>query len=86
MYDSRLIPPETLAWAMDNAANELNAYLCEVDYYEVNGKNLPQAARQQALQCRIIASAAKHWVDREAWLSLAEQYEDTIAPGDRTGS
>ncbi|MFZ0306144.1 MAG: hypothetical protein WAL75_25900 [Terracidiphilus sp.] len=82
MYDTRLIPPETLEWAMNNAANELNAYLCEVDYREINGKKWPQIARAQALQCRIIGAVANRQADRESWLTLAEQFEDTIGPGD----
>ena len=82
MYDPHFIPPDTLSWVLDNAQNELNAYLCEVDYYEVNGNKWPKIARQQAFNCRLIAAAAARTEDRDSWLELADQYEDTIKPGD----
>jgi hypothetical protein len=79
MYDPRLIPPGLLGWVMVNAQNELNAYLCEIDYHKVN-KNWPQAARQQANNCRAIAAAAMREQDRDSWLELADLYEDSAAP------
>jgi hypothetical protein len=82
MYDPHFIPPDTLSWAMHNAQNELNAYLCEVDFYKMNGREWPQMARENAFRCRAIASAATRSVDRQSWLDLAQQYEDTIARGD----
>lgn len=66
MYDPHFLPPDTLTWAMNNAENELNAYLCEVDYNEVNGKEWPQMARENASRCRVIAAAAARPEDRES--------------------
>jgi hypothetical protein len=83
MYDPHFIPPDALSWAMANAQNELNAYLCEVDFYELYGNAWPQMAREQAFRCRAIASAATRPMDRESWLDLAQLYEDTIVTGDR---
>jgi hypothetical protein len=78
MYDPHFIPPETLAWVMENAQNELNAYLCEVDFYKVNGDKWPQMAREQAFLCREIAAAATRPEEKESWLDLAHLYESTI--------
>jgi hypothetical protein len=82
MYDPHFLPPETLTWAMNNAENELNAYLCEVDCYEVNGSEWPRMARMNAIHCRVIAGAATRPEERESWLRLAQDYENTIRPGE----
>ncbi len=78
MYNPELIPQSILKWVMNQAENELNAYLCEVDPYEVNGKEWPSIARGIASRCRALALAASDDAERTPWTQLAEDYEATI--------
>jgi hypothetical protein len=78
MYNSQDIPPAVMKWVMRQALNELNAYLCEGDPYEKNGKEWPADARGIAARCREVAAAATTLPETMEWLELANQYEDTI--------
>ncbi|HZP05654.1 MAG TPA: hypothetical protein VFB43_12205 [Terracidiphilus sp.] len=78
MYNPNLLPPETLSWVFSNAQNELHAYLCEIDYHAMHGKEWPKMAYRVALRCRSIAVVAAHKEDRDAWFELAKLYEDSI--------
>ncbi len=78
MYDTRSLAPETITWALDQASNELNAYLCEGDPYVDNGKYWPAIARMNAAHCRSVAAAATEQAERNQWLRLAKSYEETI--------
>jgi hypothetical protein len=78
MYNSQDIPPAVMQWVMRQALNELNAYLCEGDPYEQNGKEWPADARGIAARCREVAVAATKLSEKTEWLELANQYEDTI--------
>ena len=78
MYKPRDLSPATMQWVMRQALNELNAYLCETDIYERNGKEWPADARAIAAQCRAIAACATRAPEKAEWLGLAKQYEDTI--------
>ena len=78
MYKPQDISPATMQWVMRQALNELNAYLCEVDFYKQNGKEWPADARAIAAQCRTIAASATRTPEKAEWLGLANQYEDTI--------
>jgi hypothetical protein len=78
MYDPQDIPQITMQWVMRQALNELNAFLCEGDPYEHNGKEWPADARAIAAQCRTIAASATREPERDEWLGLANQYEGTI--------
>lgn len=80
MYDLNLIPSEALKWLIDNAQNELVAYLCEVDFRAMYGDKWPTMAREQASLCRDVAAAATEPTSKESWLDLARQYEGTITP------
>jgi hypothetical protein len=79
MYDKNLISPDVLGWLMNNAQNELSAYLCEVDFREMYGTKWPLMAREQASLCRSVAAAATEPEDAGPWLDLARQYEETTA-------
>lgn len=78
MYDMHALSPKTLGWVFDGAMNELNAYLCEVDFREMYGTEWPALARDIAARCYAIAEAATDGVNRQAWLRLAADYEETI--------
>jgi len=78
MYDAGALSSETLQWVMGNALNELNAYLCEVDIRAISGSAWPQAAREQAMLCRAVASAATNPRAKEEWIDMAKLYEETI--------
>jgi hypothetical protein len=78
MYDLHALKPEILGWVFDEAMNELHAYLCEVDFREMYGTEWPAMARETAADCRAVAQAATSAAKREAWLTLAHDYEGTI--------
>lgn len=80
MYDPRSLAPETLIWALDQASNELNAYLCEADPWKELGENWPATARETAVQCRAVAAAATQETERKSWLALAKSYDDAAQP------
>jgi hypothetical protein len=67
-----------MQWVLAQALNELNAYLCEGDPYEDNGKEWPMIARSNAAHCRAVAAAAMKRTEKDKWLELANQYEGTI--------
>jgi hypothetical protein len=78
MYNPQDLTPATMQWVMRQALNELNAYLCEVNPYEQNGKEWPADALAIAARCRAVAAAATGLPERTEWLQLAGQYEDSI--------
>lgn len=78
MYDAKKLTPEVIDWAFAYATNELNAYLCEVDFHQMYGPKWAKLARATASQCRVIAEAATDRPSRDSWLALARDYEDTI--------
>lgn len=78
MYDLHALSPKVLDWVCNEALNELNAYLCEVDFRRMYGNEWPEMAREAAASCRGVAKAATDVVSKEAWLSIAKEYEDTI--------
>jgi len=78
MLDAQKIPPATMQWVIRQALNELNAFLCEGDPYAQNGQDWPADARAIAVRCRAVAAAATETHEKEEWLELADQYEDTI--------
>jgi hypothetical protein len=78
MYNQQDIPPATMNWVMRQARNELNAHLCEVDFYEQNEKDWPADARAIAAECRTVAAAATSDAEKGAWFALAIEFEDTI--------
>lgn len=80
MYDPQSIPPDTLTWALGQALNELNAYLCEGDPQKGLGEGWPVTFRETAAQCRSIAAAATLDAERNAWLEIAEDYENAAHP------
>jgi hypothetical protein len=79
MYNPQLLSPATTEWVMNNALNELNAFLSDGDFYEQYGKDWPGDARTISTYCRDVAKAALSDSTRQAWLDLADQYEDTIS-------
>jgi hypothetical protein len=79
MYDPRRLSPETVDWVCDEAMNELHAYLCEVDFRQMYGEKWPKMARNTAERCRAVAQAATNDVSKNAWLTLAKEYEGTIS-------
>ena len=78
MYDPKALTPEDLDWALHEAMNELNAYLCEVDFHRMYGDGWSGMAHATASRCRSIAHAATDEVSRQAWIALGNQYEGTI--------
>jgi|HubBroStandDraft_4_1064222.scaffolds.fasta_scaffold654964_2 hypothetical protein len=78
MYEMHALSPKIIAWVFDEAMNELNAYLCEVDFREMYGSEWPAMARETAADCRAVAETATDAAKRQAWLSLAQDYEETI--------
>lgn len=79
MYDPKLISPEILTWVLDQAKNELHAYLCEVDFREMYGAGWTEIALRTASFCRSFAAASTEESDKESWLELAWNYESTAA-------
>jgi hypothetical protein len=69
-----------MKWVMRNALNEMNAFLCEVDSNEHSGEEWPTDAREIAACCRAVAATATEPSDKDEWLALADQYEDTTGP------
>jgi len=78
MYEPQHIPPKTLTWVMEQAQNELNAYLCEGDPSKELGDSWPSTALAIAARCRVIAGAATRDADRDSWLRLADDYESAV--------
>jgi hypothetical protein len=78
MYNPQEIPQATLQWIVRNALNELNAFLCEGNPDDRNGKEWATDAREIAARCRAIAASATEHPEKREWLELAAQYEDTI--------
>ncbi len=79
MYDPKLISPEILSWVLGQAENELNAYLCEVDFRTMYGAEWPKLARDIASRCHAVAATSTDAANRQSWLDLARNYEGTIA-------
>ncbi len=77
MYNPQDLPPATMQWLMRQALNELNAFLCEGGPYEQNRKEWPADARGIAARCRTVAAAATELHEKDEWLTLADQYEET---------
>ena len=80
MYDVSKLDPEIIDRVFGEATNELNAYLCEVDFREMYGREWPEMARGTAAICRAVAEAATDEPSKDAWLSLATSYEGTAGP------
>lgn len=78
MYDLSKLTPETVDRVFGEAENELNAFLCEVDFHQEFGSEWPRMARRTAATCRAVAKAATDEPSRKSWLMLAENYEMTI--------
>jgi hypothetical protein len=79
MYDPHHLSPETVEWICHEALNELHAYLCEVNFRQMYGERWANMARDTAARCRTVAEAATNDVARNAWLTIAKDYEETIA-------
>ncbi|HEX4007368.1 MAG TPA: hypothetical protein VHX60_14425 [Acidobacteriaceae bacterium] len=78
MYDVKKITPELIDRVFGEATNELNAFLCEVDFHETFGSEWPEMARRTGAMCRAVAEASTDESSRSSWLMLAENYEATI--------
>ena len=79
MYNLESLSADTVDWVFEAAMNELHAYLCEVDFHQIYGARWPTLARGTAACCRELADAATDDVNRDAWLTLAKDYEETIS-------
>jgi len=78
MYDLAKLAPEIVDRLFGEAENELNAFLCEVDFHQMYGSEWPQMARRTAAVCRAVSEAGMDEPSRNSWLLLAENYEATI--------